>query len=107
MGHRRLAGRVSEATIAGVAMLRLDVPKGEGFVTQFYSGGSLYAMTPTTEETAKAVAKASDVAPVSPWEIRGLLEQRKPGREIEDDPDEIDQDRESDDQIDHSDGTSL
>jgi hypothetical protein len=28
MGHRRLAGKVSEATIAGVGFIRLDVPAG-------------------------------------------------------------------------------
>ncbi|XXX79239.1 hypothetical protein WMF30_10735 [Sorangium sp. So ce134] len=44
MGHRRLAGRVSEVTQYGATQLRLDVP-GEGdavMATQFYSGGALY-----------------------------------------------------------------
>lgn len=72
MGHRRVAGKVSEATVAGVTFLRVDIPKGdaEGTVaTQFYSGQAIYCMTPTSEEVVKAMARSSQHAPVAVWEL--------------------------------------
>lgn len=71
MGHRRLAGRVSEVSQYGAAMLRLDVPDENGapMATQFYGGASLYCVTPTTEEIARAVAASSRPAPVQRWEL--------------------------------------
>lgn len=84
MGHRRLAGRVSAATLGGSAVIRLDKPQGDGFTTQFYSGSALYCLTPTTEEIARKVAASCAPAPVSPWELRALPE--RTGRiEVEDD----------------------
>src|SRR5437660_9237278 len=71
MGHRRLAGYVTEQEIAGSNFLRIDVP-GEGDAvkaTQFYSAAAVYCLTPTTEETARAVASAGWTAPVQRWEL--------------------------------------
>lgn len=85
MGHRRLAGHVSEVEIAGGKFLRLDVPSqtpGEPPVaTQFYSPGAIYCITPTSEETARAVAKGAQPAPVQRWELPQLAQ----ARDIEDD----------------------
>lgn len=69
MGHRRLAGWVSEVEWAGGKFLRIDVPQGDSTATQLYSPSAVYALTPTTEETARRVAQASTVAPVSRWEL--------------------------------------
>lgn len=75
MGHRRLAGRVSEASQYGVAMLRLDVYDADGKVaTQFYGGASIYCLTPTTEELARRVGQMSRPSPVQPWELPQLPE---------------------------------
>lgn len=74
MGHRRLAGYVQEVELAGQGMLRLDIPDevpatdGEqtGYApiaTQFYSPGSVYCLTPCTEDAARAVAARSYVRP--------------------------------------------
>lgn len=79
MGHRRLAGRVSEAQLAGAAFLRLDIPgylhtepTGEqeerGGATQFYSPQAVYCITPTTEEIARQVASRSHPRPAQQWE---------------------------------------
>jgi hypothetical protein len=68
MGHRKLAGYVREVTIAGAAMLRLDIP-AEPPLTQYYGASSLYCLTPTTEDLAKKVAQASRPAPVSRYEL--------------------------------------
>lgn len=71
MGHRRLAGRVAEASIAGGAFLRLDVPgPDEGdTATQFYAPGAVYCITPTSEEIARKVAQGAQPAPVTRWEL--------------------------------------
>lgn len=76
MGHRRLAGHVSEVEFAGGKFVRIDVPGDEDgdVATQLYGASSIYCLTPTSEATARATAKASRVAPVSRWELpSGLL----------------------------------
>lgn len=58
MGHERLAGRLTETTIAGVPMLRVEVPATEklpGF-TRMLSGASIFSLTPVPEAVATAVA---------------------------------------------------
>ena len=71
MGHRRLAGWVTEQTIAGAGFLRIDVPGpgAEPLATQFFAPSSVYALTPTTEAMARRVAEASRVEPVKEWEL--------------------------------------
>jgi hypothetical protein len=83
MGHRRLAGWVSEQTLAGTTFIRLDIPAGEEetphalydpseqsyAVTQFYSPAALYCLTPTTKDMALAVAKHNHPTPVQRWEL--------------------------------------
>ena len=44
----------------------------EGFVTQFYGGGSIYCVTPCGEQEARAAALRSNPEPVSRYEIREL-----------------------------------
>lgn len=69
MGHARIAGKVSEVTVFGTAMMRVDVPKTnrrEPF-TKYYSAGSLYCLTPTDEQTAVLAAERFDEPPVQPW----------------------------------------
>lgn len=58
MGHRVVAGRVSEASQYGASMLRVDVPmitENAIAVTQFYGGSAIYAMTPCDEAAARKV----------------------------------------------------
>ncbi|MGP3914348.1 hypothetical protein [Nonomuraea sp. 10N515B] len=71
LGHRRLAGRVTEASIAGGSFLRIDVPEADGqpAMTQYYAPSSVYALTPTTEEIARRAAALFRPAPVSRWEL--------------------------------------
>lgn len=74
MGHRRLGGRVSQVEQYGAPMLRIDIPgeAGEDVATQFYGGGSIYCLTPTTEDVARAVALRNQPAPVQRWELPAL-----------------------------------
>lgn len=74
-GHVRLAGHVTEATIGGCALLRVDVPyraneEGEGVkFTRYYGNGAIYSMTPVTEETARLVGDGNSAPAVQPWEM--------------------------------------
>ena len=72
MGHAKIAGKVSEETIAGAALLRVDVPKTERreAYTKFYSAGAVYSITPTDEATANYAAEQFDNPPVSPYVLR-------------------------------------
>ncbi len=71
MGRRRMAGKLSEATIAGAKLIRIDVPLETGDVTQFYSPSAVYCITQTTEEVARrAASRLEQVAPASAWELR-------------------------------------
>ncbi len=69
MGHRRLAGFVSEQQIGGASFIRVDVPgktaKDKPTATQFYAPGSVYCITPVTETLARQVAIGSQPAPVT------------------------------------------
>ncbi|HET7386879.1 MAG TPA: hypothetical protein VFJ19_09490 [Nocardioidaceae bacterium] len=68
MGHRRLAGFLSEQQIGGASFLRIDVPCDPP-ATQFYAPSAVYAITPCSEETARQVAAMSRPAPVQRWEL--------------------------------------
>ncbi len=72
MGHVRLAGRLSEHTIAGTAMLRLDIPAsaGQPGYTRFFGGSAVYSISPVSEEIARAVAARSRPEPVQRFELQ-------------------------------------
>lgn len=70
MGHRKLAGHVTEQEIAGSSFLRLDIHDGDKpVVTQYYSAGAVYCITPTTEEIARKMGERSRPAPVTRYEL--------------------------------------
>jgi hypothetical protein len=62
MGHRRFAGFVTEAAIGGASFVRVDIPEvfcgGENLpaFTKLLGAASIYAISPCTEETARAFA---------------------------------------------------
>ena len=68
MGHRRLAGKVSEVEMFGTTLLRLDVPGTPGS-TQFYGGSSIYCLTPVSEDLARSLAQRYQPALVQRWEL--------------------------------------
>lgn len=69
MGHVKIAGLVTEVEIFGSKLGRVDIPFGDTFTTQYFNGSSLYRLTPTTEEIARAVAKSNQPTPVFRWEL--------------------------------------
>ena len=76
MGHTRLAGKVTEVEMFGTKMGRIDVPGVEGKpgYTQFFGGGSVFRMTPTTEEipdrSASSSSTPASTSPVFRWVVR-------------------------------------
>lgn len=88
MGHRRLAGYVQEAQIAGASFIRLDIfqdsEKPDSYTTQFYSPGSVYCLTPTTETVARQIANTNTYRPVQSWELQPALEASHHPRESDD-----------------------
>lgn len=75
LGHRRVAGLVSEASVGGCSLLRVDVPEcpERAAMTQYYGPGAIYCMTPVTEVQARAAARAFAPLPVSRWELAQCL----------------------------------
>ena len=69
MGHVRIAGRVTEEEHFGAKLGRIDIPNGDGFTTQYFTGGSIYRLTPTTEDIARGVALRNQPEPVHRWEL--------------------------------------
>ena len=76
MGHRRLAGWVSEQQIAGATLLRIDIPGSETLdesgpwsATQFYAAAAIYSITPTTADVAIRARAIGHPNPVTRWEL--------------------------------------
>ena len=71
MGRQRYAGLVTEQTLAGQAMLRVEIPKTakQGAFTKFFGGGSIHSLTPTTEDIARGLAERLDQAPIQVYDL--------------------------------------
>lgn len=73
LGHQERVGRVSEETVAGAAMLRVDIPLEDGsFSTRHVGGAAIYEITYVDEATARAVARARPAHPISIWSAQRL-----------------------------------
>lgn len=72
-GHRKHYGRVSEVEKFGTKMLRVDVPQGQSaddkFDTFYYGGGSIFSLTPMTEEAARKWAEYYAPKPARPLDL--------------------------------------
>lgn len=78
-GHQKIVGKVSEATMAGGAFLRVDVPafNGSPAFTRFYSPGSIYSISPISEQMARDLMMSYRNEPVSRFELPQLAEKVK------------------------------
>ena len=71
MGHNEYAGFVSSESVAGIPMLRVDVPatsKREAF-TKYLSASALYGISPCSEATARARAEDRHATPFESWSV--------------------------------------
>lgn len=72
MGHCRIAGLVTEATIAGAGFLRIDIFRGKEenpLATQFYNPSSVYGVSPVEECVARGLMERQFEAPVQRYEL--------------------------------------
>ena len=100
LGHVKIAGHVTEVEMFGSKLGRVDIPNDDGFTTQYFNGSSLYRLTPTTEDIARAVAKNNQPAPVYRWELPETKQLTPAPLVIEEDPledDYLDDDDDNDD----------
>lgn len=91
-GHQRIVGRVTEATLAGGAFLRVDVPafNGSPAFTRFYGPSAIYSLSPITEQIARDLMAQNRHEPVSRFDLPQLAEKvESTGPQIgsEEDPD--------------------
>ena len=73
MGHQRTAGRLSEETIGGANLLRVDVPDGDTFRTAYYGASAIYAVHITDERIARSAADGMGRRPPYAYEVSRLL----------------------------------
>lgn len=101
MGHKTIAGFVREVQLAGVAMLRIDVPGPEGtaepIASQFIHASTLYALTPTAEAIVRKMAARTNVTPAAAWGVSALPAGRDEDDLVDDDQDD---DEDADDEKD-------
>jgi hypothetical protein len=67
MGHHSYAGHISEVSVAGCLLVRVDVPETTGYpaFTKLLSSGAIYAITPCTEAEAVLYAARLQSRPFS------------------------------------------
>ena len=87
MGHQRIAGHITETTVAGKGMLRVDVPDQDGATThtRFYSPEAVYCISPTDRQIAIGLAANIKSQPVTIYDVARLAADKKVGP-IEEDP---------------------
>lgn len=75
-GHQRMAGKISEISIAGVGFTRIDIPgpDGETLYTRIRHPNAVYGIDPVSREVAIAMAQKITEPPVSRWELKELVE---------------------------------
>jgi hypothetical protein len=78
MGHQRIAGHITERTVAGAPMLQVNVPElGEvPAYTRLLGGGAIYAINLCDEATAIEWAKSigGNAAPLVSWEGKQIVD---------------------------------
>ena len=74
-GHNKIAGKVSEQTIGGSSMVRVDVPDTEASpaFTRLLNVSAIYAINPVTEDVATAYAGRLQSKPIEVWDAREVL----------------------------------
>lgn len=71
MGHRRLAGEVSQSTMFGVPLLRIDIPAVGDLPanTQMYGASAVYCVSIVDEAVARAAAQSLQASPIAAFNM--------------------------------------
>lgn len=71
MGHQTYAGRVSEQAVGGASFVRIDIPEIEGQAgfTKIFGAGSIYCISPCTEQVARAMAARYRQVPINRYDL--------------------------------------
>lgn len=74
-GHNKIAGKVSEQTIGGSNMVRVDVPdtKAAPAFTRFLHVNAIYAINPVAQDIATGYAERIQVKPIESYDAREVL----------------------------------
>jgi hypothetical protein len=77
MGHQRYAGKITEQSVGGCNFVRVDVPAFEGYpeFTKLLGQGSIFSITPTTEQIAKGMAQSFRNTPISVYDLPQRMSQ--------------------------------
>lgn len=91
MGHAQYAGRLSEYSELGVPLVRVEIPATENqpAFEKLLGASSIFRITPTTEDVARAAAEQFCVRPLSLVALPSLQPSR-PALPPSDDGDEWD-----------------
>jgi hypothetical protein len=73
-GHQRIVGRVTEATLAGGAFIRVDVPADaeKPAFTRYFGPSAIYGLSPLSEEIALHMIKSTRLEPVHEYQMPRL-----------------------------------
>lgn len=88
-GHQKIVGLTSEATLAGGAFIRVDVPAFDGApaFTRFFGPGAIYSINPVTEQVARGLMERYRNEPVNRFELPQIADKVAPDDGASDDPD--------------------
>lgn len=78
MGHNRYAGLVSEQSLGGSSFVRIDVPEcnGQAAFSKLFGAGSIYCITPVTEEVARMTAEGLRQTPLQVYDFPAEVRER-------------------------------
>lgn len=101
MGHKKYAGLVTEQVIGGQSFVRVDVPeihddnpdeRREPFC-KLFGAGSIYCITPVSEEVARRMVLQLAERPIPIFELRNLQNRQvQPALGFYDEDDDEDED---------------
>jgi len=76
-GHTQLCGLVTEQTIAGVSMVRIDVPKTKSTpsFTKYHHPSAIYGITPIDKEYAERMAEKMEIQPINDYKHNEVIKE--------------------------------
>lgn len=74
-GHSKICGKITEQSIAGGNMLRVDVPEttSQPAFTKFYGNAAIYCINPVGEDVAKYMADKLSITPINSWDMSAAV----------------------------------